>query len=155
MTLIVAITLYSGAEYAWGMRGVLRSRFLRSPLEALRLAGLSFAVPLFYLPALDRTDDPTFSILGLLAAEFAAGGLDNSLVQLGYARSAGPDLFRSGFQAACGAVLLWALFSGAGPRIALVATLLALAVTLSDLGMRFLRHRRDFRPGVTTLGSIP
>lgn len=155
MTLIVAITLYSGAEYVWGMRGVLRSRFLRSPLEALRLAGLSFAVPLFYLPALDRADDPTFSILGLLAAEFAAGGLDNSLVQLGYARSAGPDLFRSGFQAACGAVLLWALFSGAGPRIALIATLLALAVTLSDLGMRFIKHRRDFRPGVTTLRSIP
>jgi cardiolipin synthase len=155
MIVIVAITLYSGAEYAWGMRHVLRSRFARSPLEAARLAGLSFAVPLFYLPALDRADDPTFAILGLLAAEFAAGGLDNSLVQLGYARSAGPDLFRSGLQAACGAVVLWSLLSGAGPRIALIATLVALGVTLLDLGMRLLRHRRDFRPGMTTAGSIP
>jgi CDP-diacylglycerol--glycerol-3-phosphate 3-phosphatidyltransferase len=155
MTVIVAITLYSGAEYAWGMRRVLRSRFVRSPLEAARLAGLSFAVPLFYLPALDRTDEPTFAILGLLAAEFAAGGVDNSLVQLGHARSAGPDLFRSGFQAACGAVLLWSLFSGPGPRIALIATLLALGVTLLDVGMRLLRHRRDFRPGMSTAGSNP
>jgi cardiolipin synthase (CMP-forming) len=155
MSVIVAITLYSGAEYAWGMRRVLRARFIRSPLEAARLAGLSFAVPLFYLPALDRADDPTFAILGLLAAEFAAGGLDNSLVQLGHARSAGPDLFRSASQAACGAVALWALLSGAGPRIALTATLLALAVTLGDLGVRFIRHRRDFRPGLTTAGSIP
>jgi cardiolipin synthase (CMP-forming) len=155
MAIIVAITLYSGAEYAWGMRRVLRTRFVRSPLEAARLAGLSFAVPLFYLPALDLKDDPTFAILALLAAEFAAGGLDNSLVQLGYPRSAGPDLFRSGVQAACGAVLLWALSSGAGPRIALGATLFALGVTLGDLGVRFLRHRRDFRSGVATLGSIP
>lgn len=155
MIIIVAITLYSGGEYAWGMRRVLRSRFARSPLEAVRLAGLSLAVPLFYLPALDRPDDPTFAILGLLAAEFAAGGVDNSLVQLGYARSAGPDLLRSGIQAACGAVLLWALLSGASPRIAQEVTLFALGVTLGDLGVRLFRHRRDFRTGVTTIGSIP
>jgi len=155
MTAIVAITLYSGAEYVWGMRHVLRSRFVRSPVEAVRLAGLSFAVPLFYLPALDRPDDPTFAILGLLAAEFAAGGLDNSLVQLGHTRSAGPDLLRSGIQAACGSVLLWSLLSGAGSRIALVATLFALGVTLGDLGMRFFRHLHDFRPGVATFRSIP
>jgi phosphatidylglycerophosphate synthase len=131
MTVIVAITLYSGAEYAWHAP---RPQVALRPLAARggEAGRLSFAVPLFYLPALDRTDDPTFAILGLLAAEFAAGGLDNSLVQLGYARSAGPDLFRSGFQAACGAVVLWSLFSGAGPRIALIATLLALGVTLLD-----------------------
>ena len=155
MTVIVAITLYSGAEYAWGMRRVLRSRFVRSPLEAARLAGLSLAVPVFYLPAIDRTDDPTFAILGLLAAEFAAGGLDNSLVQMGHARGAMPDLLRSGVQAACGAVLLWALFSGAAPRIALVATVFALGVTLGDIGTRFWLHRRDFGPGMMSLRSIP
>lgn len=145
MAIIVAITLYSGAEYAWGMRGVLRSRFARSPLEAVRLAGLSLAVPVFYLPALDRPDDPTVAILGLLAAEFAQGGLDNSLVQMGHARTAGPDLCRSAIQAACGAVLLFALLSGMGPRIALAATLFALGVTLGDLGTRLWRHREDFR----------
>ena len=155
MSMIVAITLYSGAEYVWGMRRVLRSRFRRSPVEAARLAGLSLAVPVFFLPALDRTDDPTFAILALLAAEFAAGGLDNSLVQMGYARGAGPDLFRSGVQASCGAVLLWALLSGAVPRIALAATLFALGVTLGDLGVRFWRHRGDFRSGGIALGSIP
>jgi hypothetical protein len=105
---------------------------------------LSLAVPLFYLPALDRPDDPTFAILGLLAAEFAQGGLDNSLVQMGHVRSAGPDLLRSGVQVVCGAVLLWALLSGAAPRIALAATLFALGVTLGDLGLRFWRHRGDF-----------
>lgn len=145
MSLIVAITLYSGAEYAWGMRAVLRKRFSRSPLLGLRLAGLSLAVPVFYLPALDRSDDPTFAILGLLAAEFAEGGLDNSLAQMGYFRNPGPDLVRSGIQAACGAVLLWALLSGAAPRIAMTATLFALGVTLGDLGIRFWRHRGDFR----------
>lgn len=155
MTGIVAITLYSGAEYAWEMRRVLRSRFLRSPLEAARLLGLSLTVPVFYLPALDRTDDPTFAILALLAAEFAQGGLDNSLVQMGYARSVGPDLLRSSIQALCGAVLLWALLSGAGPEIALAATLFALGVTLGDLGMRFWRHRWDFKAGVTATRPVP
>jgi hypothetical protein len=96
------------------------------------------------LPALDRPDDPTFAILGLLAAEFAQGGLDNSLVQMGHVRAPGPDLFRSGVQVVCGAVLLWALLSGAAPRIALAATLFALGVTLGDLGLRFWRHRGDF-----------
>ena len=152
---IVAITLYSGAEYVWGMRGVLRARFVRSPIEAVRLLGLSLAVPVFYLPALDRPDDPTFAILALLAAEFAQGGLDNSLVQMGYARSAGPDLFRSGIQAGCGVILLWALLSEAGPRIALAATLFALGVTLGDLGRRFFRHRRDFQSGATATPPIP
>jgi len=149
MSGIVAITLYSGAEYLWGMRGVLRSRFVRSPLEALRLLGLSLAVPVFYLPAIDRGDDPTFAILGLLAAEFAQGGVDNSLAQMGYVRGPGPDLIRSGIQAACGAVLLWALFSGAAPRVALAATLFALGVTFGDLGVRCWRHRQDFRAVAT------
>ena len=145
MTVIVAITLYSGAEYIWGMRHVLRARFLRTPLEALRLAGLSLAVPVFYLPALDRSDDPTFAILGLLAAEFAAGGLDNSLAQMGHARGPTPDLVRSGVQAVCGVVAFSALLSGVGPGIALGATLFALGVTLGDLGARVWRHRADFR----------
>jgi hypothetical protein len=144
MSFIVAITLYSGAEYAWGMRKALRTRFVRSPLEIVRLAALSLTVPIFYLTAIDRADDPTFWILALLAAEFAEGGLDNSLVQLGHARGPLPDLVRSAAQAACGAVLLWALWSGAAPRVATAATMFALGVTLGDLGARFLRHRRDF-----------
>ncbi len=152
---IVAITLYSGAEYLWGMRSVLRARFVRSPIAAVRLLGLSLAVPVFYLPALDRPDDPTFAILGLLAAEFAQGGLDNSLVQMGSARSAGPDLLRSGIQAACGVILLWALFSGASPRIAMTATLFALGVTLGDLLRRAFRHRSDFQTGATAAPTAP
>lgn len=141
---IVAITLYSGAEYALGMRHVLAARFARAPVEAARLAGLALAVPLFYLPALDRPDDPTLAILGLLAAELAEGGLDNSLVQMGFVRTAAPDLARSGIQAACGAVLLWSLLSGASPHIAQLAAILALGVTVGDLGARFWRHRRAF-----------
>lgn len=155
MGVIVAITLYSGAEYAWGMRGVLRSRFVRSPIEAVRLAGLSLAIPVFYLPAIDRSDDPTFAILALLAAEFAAGGLDNTLVQMGHPRGAGPDLVRSGIQAVCGAVLLWALSTGAGGRIAMSATVFALFVTLCDIGLRFRRHREDFRSGAVAPAPIP
>jgi CDP-diacylglycerol--glycerol-3-phosphate 3-phosphatidyltransferase len=147
---IVAITLYSGAEYAWEMRHVLKARFSRSPIEAMRLAGLSLAVPVFYLPALDRNDDPTFAILGLLAAEFAQGGVDNSLAQMGYARGPAADLARSGIQAACGAVLLWSLLSGLGPRIALIATLFALGVTAGDLAFRCFRHREDFRAGASS-----
>jgi CDP-diacylglycerol--glycerol-3-phosphate 3-phosphatidyltransferase len=155
MSVIVGITLYSGAEYAWGMRRVLRARFLRAPLEAVRLAGLSLAVPVFYLPALDRADDPTFAILGLLAAEFAAGGIDNSLVQMGHARGPMPDLVRSGVQAVCGVVALSALVSGAGPRIALAATVFALGVTLGDVGARVWRHRADFRSDALQAVSAP
>jgi hypothetical protein len=137
------------------MRHVLRRRFRRSPLEALRLFGLSLAVPVFYLPALDRPDDPTFAILGLLAAEFAQGGLDNSLVQMGYARNAGPDLLRSGVQAACGGILLWALLTGVGPRVALTSTLFALGMTLGDLSVRFWRHRSEFKAGVAATPAVP
>lgn len=155
MAFIVAITLYSGAEYAWGMRRVLAARFTRSPIEIARLAGLSLAVPVFYLPAIDRPDDPTFAVLGLLAAEFAAGGIDNSLVQMGYVRGPVPDLVRSGVQAACGAVLIWALVSGATPRTATAATLFALGVTLGELGMRVWRHRRDFGSSAGVLAPNP
>lgn len=150
MIVIVAITLYSGAEYAWGMRGVLADRFRRAPLEGWRLAGLSLAVPVFYLPALDRPDDPTVAILGLLAAEFAAGGLDNSLAQMGHARTAGPDLARSGVQAVCGALLLWSLLTGEAPTLGLAATLFALGTTLGDLVVRFWRYRDAFRAKSTT-----
>lgn len=155
MMLIVAITIYSGAEYVWGMRRVLRARFARAPVEIARLAGLSLAVPVFYLPALDRADDPTLAILALLAAEFAAGGLDNSLVQMGYVRSPAPDLVRSGVQAACGAVLVWALVSGAGPRTATAATVFALGMTLGELGVRVWRHRRDFKSPAGVLAPNP
>ena len=141
---IVAITLYSGAEYVWEMRHVLAARFRRTPLEALRLAGLSLAVPAFYLPSLDRPVDPTVPILLLLAAEFACGGLDNSLAQYRHFRSAGPDLLRSGIQAATGAFVLTSLLTLRHPVAARVATVFALAVTLGDLGARFWRHRRDF-----------
>lgn len=144
MCVIVAITLYSGAEYAWGMRRVLAARFARAPVEALRLAGLSLAVPVFYLPALDRPDDPTVLILLLLAAELAAGGLDNSLVQVGFAREARPDLIRSGIQALCGAILLWALLQEKAPALAQAVTLVALAATLIDVGVRSWRHRAVF-----------
>lgn len=155
MSGIVAITLYSGAEYVWEMRSVLKERFVRSPIEAVRILGLSLAVPVFYLSALDRPDDPTFAILGLLAVEFAQGGLDNSLVQMGHPRSAAADLFRSGVQATCGVILLWALFSGASPRIALTATVFALGLTLGDLAMRAFRHRADFLAGATATPPIP
>jgi len=155
MSFIVAITLYSGAEYAWGMRSVLRARFARAPLEALRLAGLSLAVPMFYLPAIDRADDPTFAILALLAVEFAQGGVDNSLAQMGYARGPGPDLFRSGLQAACGAVLVYSLVSGAGRTIGLGITLFALGVSLGDLGVRCYRHRRELWSGTDAPRPVP
>ena len=144
LSVIVAITLWSGAEYAWGMRHVLAARFSRRPVEVLRFAGLSLAVPIFYLPALDRPDDPTVAILCLLAAELAAGGLDNSLAQMGYVRDALPDLLRSGVQAVCGATLLWALLEGKSPSLALAATLFALGTTLGDLGFRTWRHRAAF-----------
>ena len=150
MIVIVAITLYSGAEYVWEMRTVLAARFRRSPIEALRLAGLSLAVPVLYLPSLDRPDDPTVPILLLLAAEFACGGLDNSLAQYGHPRSAGPDLVRSGIQAATGAFVLTSLLTLQHPVAARVATVFALAVTLGDLGARFWRHRRDFAGSLRT-----
>ena len=150
ITVIVGITLYSGAEYAFGMRHVLAARFRRKPVEALRLAGLSLAVPVFCLPSLDRPDDPTVPILLLLAAEIASGGLDNSLAQYGHSRSAAPDLIRSGIQAVTGAFVLTSLLTLQHPVAARVATVFALAVTLGDLGARFWRHRRDFAGSLRT-----
>jgi CDP-diacylglycerol--glycerol-3-phosphate 3-phosphatidyltransferase len=136
MILVVAtlFTVLSGVEYAWQMRRVLAARFRRAPVEVLRLLALSLVLPVLWLPALnDGTGGHPYVILGLLAAELAIGGLDNSLVQAGRVRGPGWDLARSGAQAVCG--LLLSVPSG----------WLALALTLVDLAQRSLRHLGVFR----------
>lgn len=139
---ILALTLYSGAEYFWGMRGVLARRFRRAPLEALRLAALSVVIPLAYLPAMQLDGAPVWGILLLLAVELAIGGLDNSLVQDGVRRGPGADLARAAVQAAAGVGMLVAL--QADPPAQAVANVLcgaALAASVADLLIRAWRHR--------------
>jgi CDP-diacylglycerol--glycerol-3-phosphate 3-phosphatidyltransferase len=153
MSFILAITLYSGAEYAWGMRRVLADRFRRRPLEVLRLAGLSLAVPFLLLPALGYDGVPAFTVFAVLAAELAAGGVDNSLVQNGSARDGRWDLLRSLAQAGLGAALLAALARGWGPAEVHLLALAALAVTFGDVAQRVLRHPRAFRPVPAAAGA--
>ena len=134
LTLAVAFTVVSGGEYAWKMRRVLAERFRRSPVEMLRLAALSLVLPLLWLPALnDGTGGHPYVVLGLLAAELAVGGLDNSLVQAGYPRGAGWDLGRAAVQGAGGLFL------------SVPMGWIALAVTLADLTVRWVRHLEVFR----------
>lgn len=145
MLVIVAFTVYSGLEYLWAMRGVLAVRFRRAPIEIARLAGLSLAVPVSLLPALNLDGAPSFTILGILAAEVAAGGLDNSLSQLKLSRSAGWDLARAAAQAVAGALVLSSLLQRHDPLSARRWAIAALAVTLADVLGRFWRHRETFR----------
>lgn len=145
MVVIVAFTLYSGVEYVWGMRAVLAARFRRSPLESLRLLGLSIAVPVSFLPALNLPVAPSFLIAGILAAELAAGGLDNSLVQAGITRGPVPDLCRSGVQALGGLGVEFALHAWNSLPAARVAASAALVYTLADFGIRLVRNWNTFR----------
>ena len=138
MVMILSIALFftvvSGVEYAWKMRRVLAQRFRRSPVELLRLVALSLVLPLLWLPALkDGTGGHPYLVLGMLAAELAIGGLDNSLAQAGYSRAAGWDLCRTGIQAVCGLLL------------SVPMGWIALAVTLADLIQRSIRHIGVFR----------
>jgi CDP-diacylglycerol--glycerol-3-phosphate 3-phosphatidyltransferase len=146
MIAIVGFTLVSGFEYFWTMRRVLWGRFRRSPSELVRLAGLSLAVPLFYLPAMQRPGAPIYAILLILAVELTAGGLDNYLAQAGRCRGSAADITRSAIQAICGVAVLLLLLSPA-PNLAAVhlAANLALLATLVDVSVRFGRNYEVFR----------
>lgn len=144
MLFVVGITLLSGAEYVWDMRKVLAARFRRSPVEALRLVALSSALPAGMMPAMELGGAPVFSIMGVLAAELALGGLDNSLSQEGLARGPWPDLLRAAVQAACG-IYLMSVLPGAGDTQVYLAVGIALAFTLGDLFVRFARHFNVFK----------
>lgn len=147
---IVGFTLVSGTEYMWGMRGVLAARFARSPVEAVRLAVLSLAIPALLLPAVDLPEavlGVKILIMGVLAAELAVGGLDNSLAQRGLDRGPWPDLLRAGLQGLAGGMLL-AFPAGARGWIPVtggVWAALALTLTLVDLTLRLARNRSVFR----------
>jgi CDP-diacylglycerol--glycerol-3-phosphate 3-phosphatidyltransferase len=139
LVLAVGFTVLSGAEYAWTMRRILLAHFRARPIEAIRLLALSSVLPLVWFPALnDGTGSHPYVVMGLLAAELAVGGLDNSLTQAGRTRGAAWDLGRAAIQACCG--LFPSLLTGA----------IALALTLLDLAVRSVRHVGVFR----RLGSL-
>jgi len=144
LVVIVGFTLVSGLEYAWEMRRVLASRIRRIPIDALRLPALSFAVPLLYLPALERNGAPTMAILVLLAAELAVGGLDNSLVQMGRRRGPWPDLVRAGIQIAGGTVVIRTVVESAQPGPGRLTAVLVSAYTVAEVAVRFWRNRKAF-----------
>ncbi len=156
MSVILVITLISGLEYFWGLRRVLASRVRRRPVDALWLFGLSFAVPTLLVPVIELPGDPSFLIMGILAAEFAVGGLDNSLVQAGVRRGPWIDLGRVAVQAAAGVTLLLFLDGESTAGWVYVPAWLALLVTLGDLGARLLRHRTVFRvePAGAAAGGV-
>jgi CDP-diacylglycerol--glycerol-3-phosphate 3-phosphatidyltransferase len=144
LILIVGFTLVSGVEYVWGMRKVLAARIRRTPVELLRLSALSLAVPLLYLPALERFGAPTMAILVLLAAEIAVGGLDNSLVQMGRRRGPLADLVRAAIQTGCGIVVVRSVVDSAHPGPGRLIAVFACAYTVAEVAIRFWRNRRAF-----------
>lgn len=144
MVAITGITLLSGLEYFWGMRAVLARRFASVPVDGLRFGLLSLVLPLLFIPALDRTGAPTITILVLLAAEVAAGGLDNSLAQNRRGRGSVPDLARCLVQAVAGVAVVLLLEGDYHPVAARLAAAVALAVTLGDFLTRLVRNRDIF-----------
>ena len=145
MVAITGITLLSGLEYLAGMRTVLARRFAAAPVDAVRFAGLSLVLPLLFIPALDRTGAPTITILFLLAAEVAAGGLDNSAAQNGRGRGPYPDLARCLVQAAAGFAVVWLLEGDYHPVAARAAAATALAASVGDFFIRLGTNRDLFR----------
>jgi phosphatidylglycerophosphate synthase len=146
MLVIIAFTVWTGLEYLWGMREVLIRRIQRLPVDGLRLLALSSVLPVLFLRALDRTGAPTVTILLLVAAEIAVGGVDNFLAQVGRTRGPWPDLVRTAFQAVCGIAVFMALDTASlHPSVARIAAVVALAITLIDLAARVARQRSAFR----------
>jgi CDP-diacylglycerol--glycerol-3-phosphate 3-phosphatidyltransferase len=148
MLTIVGFTLLSGGEYVWRMRSALAARFRRAPLDALRLAGQSLAIPVLLLPMVGEPAAPFFLVLlimALLAAELAVGGLDNSLARSGSGRGPWPDLLRSGSQAAAGVTLLALLPGPLHPVWVSIPLWIALGVTVADLAARLARNSAVFR----------
>lgn len=142
--IIVAFTVVSGLEYFWGLRRTLAARFARVPPEAVRLVALAAVVPVGFLPVLQRAGAPVWAILGVLAFELAAGGVDNSLAQVGRTRGPWPDLVRAGLQAVVAAVLVRSVVAGAPALAVHLAGAAAVAVTAADVLGRFARHRDHF-----------
>jgi len=136
LVVAVGLTLYSGAEYLWAMRRILLTRIRQAPVEAIRLAALSLVVPGLFVPVLERPGAPTVSILLLIAAELAAGGLDNFLAQTGRYRSPRIEVVRPLLQAVAGAVIVARLAGAPGMPPAVVPALVALGVTVADLAIR-------------------
>ena len=144
MGIIVAITVYSGAEYFWKMRRPLAARFRRIPIDILRVVALALVVPVGFLPVMQRPGAPIWAILGVLALELAAGGVDNALVQEGWTRAPWADLARAAGQAVGASGMVAALVGGAPILVAHTFGAFAVAVTLVDVLGRFWRHRDHF-----------
>ncbi len=144
MGLILVLTLYTGAEYVWGMRKVLLGRFARRPAELPRTMILSCAIPVAWLPNLVRDGASIPLILGVVAAELAVGGLDNSLAQSGRPRGPWQDILRGSIQAGAGLTLGWLLAHDADPLYLWGVGWLALFVTLSDFIVRLFRNYDSF-----------
>ena len=141
MIVLFGFTVVSGVEYFWGLRATLVRRFARVPLEVVRLAALAAVVPVGFLPVMQRDGAPIWAILAVLAFELAAGGVDNSLAQVGIVRGPWPDLARAALQAVLAGGMTATLVAGGPPLLAQACGMLALAVTAGDVFGRFLRHR--------------
>jgi CDP-diacylglycerol--glycerol-3-phosphate 3-phosphatidyltransferase len=134
MWVIIGFTIYSGAEYFWGLRR------------------LALAVPVCVLPVMMRPGAPIYAILMILAAELALGGVENSLAQAGRRSSVGADLLRSGIQIAGGGAM-WILLNGhgsGGPWDVLPAHavgVLVLMITLLAIVRRVKGNRQLFTAG--------
>ena len=144
MGLIVAITVYSGAEYFWKMRGPLVARFRRIPIDVVRVVALALVVPVGFLPVMQRPGAPIWAILAVLALELAAGGVDNALAQEGWTRPPRGDLARAAGQAVGASGMVAALVAGAPMIVAHAFGAFAVAVTLVEVLGRFWRHRDHF-----------
>jgi CDP-diacylglycerol--glycerol-3-phosphate 3-phosphatidyltransferase len=152
MWVIIGFTIYSGAEYFWGLRRVLGESFRQLPLEPIRQIVLALAVPVCVLPVMMRPGAPIYAILMILAAELALGGVENSLAQAGRRSSVGADLLRSGIQIAGGGAM-WILLNGhgsGGPWDVLPAHavgVLVLMITLLAIVRRVKGNRQLFTAG--------
>lgn len=141
---ILGLTLYTGAEYVWGMRAVLARRFVARPLDAIRAVALATAIPFLWLPNLALPGAPIVLLLGVLAAELAVGGLDNSLAQADRPRGPWSDLVRAAVQGAAGVGLAALLRSDLDPVYMWGLGWLAVFVTLSDFVVRLFRNYDTF-----------
>jgi len=139
---ILGLTLYTGAEYLWGMRSVLARRFSARPLDALRAVALACVLPFLWLPNLAFEGAPIVVLLGVVAAELAIGGLDNSLAQSGRPRGPWSDVVRATVQGAAGIGIAELLRHDLDPVYLWGVGWLALFVTLSDFVVR-LFHNYD------------
>jgi CDP-diacylglycerol--glycerol-3-phosphate 3-phosphatidyltransferase len=146
MAVVLAITLLSGLSYSFQTWRSLGSHILLSfgTKEWVSFLGLGLAFPLIYVSSLYWDDTPVGLVIAILSAEFAMGGLKNSLITLGPSSPYMPQPLKALLMDGMGIAALFVLIVSL-PHHTFIVNGLLLAVFVGSIaeGIRLFYHHRQ------------